>query len=180
MTVAQPLNAVVANSAPPTLPTGRLGQPIVPRVLVAGCHGGAGTTTLARLLGRTFSTFDVQFAGLTYPPNPNGAPLVLVTRNHVDGSRQATEMVNRLQRFQVIPLVVVVVADGPWPDPPITKVRLRMLEPLVPRIVRIPFVTQWRYHDTDVAPAGIPKKLLRPLADVANTVIAAITRRRPW
>ncbi len=169
--MVRPFTSVPVHSAPPA-------QPVLQRLTVAGCHGGAGTTTIARLLGRIFPTLDVQFAGLTHPPNPNGSPLLLVVRNHADGSRNATEMVNRLQRFRVAPLALVVVADGPWPDPPTTKVRLRMLETLVPRIVRFPFVTQWRYHDSDQRPP-LPKKVLRSLADIQEAVTAATSYRRP-
>src|SRR3954451_6060040 len=110
---AQPATA----AAPPT--ASMFGRP----VLVAGCHGGAGTTTLAQLVG----AYDIG----VWRPQPTPYPVVLVARGTVQGADRAAGCVRATLAAGVVPAAVVVVGDGPWPEPRLTRLRLHLLSGLV-------------------------------------------------
>jgi hypothetical protein len=123
-------------------------------VLVSGCHGGAGATTLAQLVG----AYDIG----VWRPQPTAYPVVLVARGTVQGATRATWSVRTSLAAGVMPAAVVIVADGPWPEPRLARLRLHLLSGLVPALVRLPFVTAWRYLDE---PARHPPARVRRALD---------------
>lgn len=132
-----------------------------PRTLVlAGCHGGAGTSTLARLMG------DAADSGLILP-RPPWLPLVLVTRGTPHGANRATWVLERARAAGIAPHALVVVSDGPWPEPRLATLRLRLLGGLVPVIVRLPYVARWRYVDDPVADP-VPRRVVRALDQIRS------------
>jgi hypothetical protein len=144
-------------AAPPT--SSLFGRP----VLVAGCHGGAGTTTLAQLVG----AYDVG----VWRPQRTPYPVVLVARGTVHGADRAAMSVRATLVAGVLPAAVVVVADGPWPEPRLTRLRLHLLSGLVPVMVRLPYVTAWRYLDEPVRypPTKVRRALDRLCAALQST-----------
>jgi hypothetical protein len=140
------------------------GAPPVDAVLL-GCHGGAGTSTLASLLG---TPWDLG----CYTPGMRGVetfgrPLVLVARDSAPAAARVTEAVTGLVGTGPAVACLVVVADGSGPEPREAAVRLRLLADRVGRIVRLPFVAGLRYADTgDVAQVRLPKKAERALAEI--------------
>ncbi|WP_131784468.1 hypothetical protein [Protofrankia symbiont of Coriaria ruscifolia] len=119
--------------------------PAQPLVVVAGCHGGAGATTVAVLLHPA-----IDIALVTdwprYAANPGfaGRPLVLVARGTVQAAALAGRMIAAARAAQVHPAGLVVVADGPLPEPRGVTQRLRLLAAHTP-VHRLPYVTRWRY-----------------------------------
>lgn len=147
--------------------TGVLEQPLTqrpshewlpdPAIVVAGCHGGAGTSTLARLLTGAID------AGVGVPAETR-YPIVLVARGTPHGGSRASEMLRDFQQHELQPSVLVVVGDGPWPEPPLSRSRFRLLSGLVPTVVRVRFVPRWRYLDaapTQAIPAKVDAALQR-------------------
>jgi type IV secretory pathway TraG/TraD family ATPase VirD4 len=95
-------------------------------VAVVGCHGGAGTSTVTRLL-RPTSAMDLalQRRGWeTYAAWWAAVPLVLVTRGTVRGAADATAAVAGAVGVGLRPTVLVVVGDGLMPEPPPARARL--------------------------------------------------------
>src|SRR3989440_1809880 len=83
-------------------------------VIVYGCHGGAGTTTLASHLGFADEAGRISPATLAAAA---ARAVVIVTRGTAAGSRLAVEAVAALRAAGAATVVVAVVADGPWPEP---------------------------------------------------------------
>lgn len=54
--------------------------------------------------------------------------------------------------------MLVVVGDGPWPEPAAARARLRMLAGRVGTVVRVPYVVRWRYVDDPLA-APLPRRV---------------------
>jgi len=125
-------------------------------VLVFGCHGGAGTTTLAAHLGLAHEAGDIGAA----PASAAGRAVVAVTRGTAAGSRLGVEAAKTLRASGASKVVVAVVADGPWPEPLAARARLRALAGHVP-VVRVPYITRWRFEDT---PSTVPAPYERALA----------------
>jgi hypothetical protein len=145
-----PPSAPAPPSAPPAvLSASMFGRP----VLVAGCHGGAGTTTLAQLVG----AYDV---GL-WQPRPTPYPVVTVARGTAQGAARAAWLIRTALAVRLVPVALVIVGDGPWPEPRLARLRLHMLNGQVPALVRLPYVPSWRYLDDPARHP--PKRMLRAL-----------------
>jgi hypothetical protein len=143
-------------------------------VLVAGCHGGAGTTTIARYLGArdggVLRTTPTELADRT--------PIVLVCRATAWGTAEADRCITALAytpgRAALTEVILIAVADGPWLEPVASKARLRVLSATV-RVVRVPYVTAWRFTET---PEPIPPRYAAALDTIAD-VLALIPRPLP-
>ena len=94
-------------------------------------------------------------------PQPTPYPVVLVARSTVQGADRAAGSVRATLAAGVVPAAVVVVGDGPWPEPRLTRLRLHLLSGLVPAVVRLPYVIAWRYLDEPVRypPAKVRRAL---------------------
>lgn len=120
-------------------------QPVPARLWVVGVHGGAGETTLARLIP------GARSAGRAWPRLPatsyTRTPVLLVARSHVAGleaaRRAATHWASgAVGDVDLLGLVIVADAPGRLPRP------LRDLAAHVagapPRTWRMPWVEAWR------------------------------------
>lgn len=131
-------------------------------MLVVGCAGGVGTTTVARLLGPTATD-----AG-THLPHADGRPLVLVARGTAAGTQAATRVLTASRPLEHYRPTLVVVADGPWPTPAQARARLRMLtDPTRIRVVvQLPYVPAWRDLDDPLTDTQVPAKVRRAVAEL--------------
>ncbi|WP_236542650.1 hypothetical protein [Spiractinospora alimapuensis] len=134
-------------------------------VVLLGCHGGAGTTTLKTMLD---TPWDLgAFAPERSDIGTYGRPLVLATRNTASASARATEAVTSLTTNGVAVAVLVVVADGAGHEPAEASTRFRMLEERVGGLVRFPFVSGLRYVDIDdTLSVALPRKAQRALVEI--------------
>ncbi|MYV64291.1 hypothetical protein GTW37_39450 [Streptomyces sp. SID4931] len=121
---------------------------LVASVAVVGCHGGAGTTTVTRMLAPAAHETPLQQIATRYEP------LVLVAKGTAYGLKHATEVMNHCRHnmrygFLSAPPVLVIVADSVQPDPPTVKARIRLLQDDVRggSVVRLPYVPAWRDVD---------------------------------
>lgn len=117
-------------------------------------HGGAGSTTLTRLLGGV----DL---GCRWPDAALGEParVMLVARTNAEGMRAAGRALNALREgrhpagMRLVGLVLVADAPGRLPLPLARRIRvLRSIAPLH----RVPWMPGWRLG---VQPKRVPKEL---------------------
>lgn len=123
-----------------------------------GCHGGAGTSTLAVLLpgAADLGTFDQR----TFDSLQVERPLVLVARDTVPASMRLTETVNLLSLLGRPIAGLVLMAEAPGRVPPHTRSRLRLLQHRVPTVLRIPYVPQFRFLDlAGASRVKLPRKI---------------------
>ncbi|ASW57396.1 hypothetical protein CIK06_03400 [Plantactinospora sp. KBS50] len=119
-------------------------------------HGGAGTTTLATVLGG----LD---AGCRWPEPADGEParVLLVARTHAAGMRAASRALNAMREGRHPPgmrlVALVLVADAPGRLPIALHSRVRVLRSVAP-VCRIPWIAEWRSGRTARA---IPRQLVR-------------------
>ncbi len=142
--------------------------------VLLGCHGGAGTSTLAALLGTPWDLGG--YTPQTRQVETFGRPLLLVTRDSAPASARTVEAVTGLSGSGAAISCLVIVADGSGPEPREATVRFRLVEDRVERIVRFPFVAGLRYADTaDADKVRLPRKAERALAEIR----AACREREP-
>jgi hypothetical protein len=138
-------------------------------IVLAGAHGGAGTSTLAVLLA---PAWDMGVAGmLAGGLRPGSRPLVLVARNTVPAAGRAVTAVTAAAAAGVPVAVLAVVGDG-LPEPAEAGYRFRVLEGRVGAVVRVPFVPALRA-------AGDPRQVRLPRrAQLALAEIRALARQQ--
>jgi hypothetical protein len=124
---------------------------------VAGCHGGAGASTLSVLCEPAVDLGVVRDWQRFDPGLPADMPLLLVTRGTAQGALAAVDAVAAASRIRPV-RGVVVVGDGPYPEPREARARLSLLAGRVASLVRLPYVAAWRYcdePDRHRLPAGV-------------------------
>ena len=128
-----------------------------------GAHGGAGASTLARVLGGS----DL---GCAWPDPSRGEParVMLVARTHAEGMRAASRALNALREgrhpagMELVALVLV--ADAPGRLPLVLANRVRILRSAAP-VRRLPWIPAWRLGKET---RKLPKELFR-LGALAGT-----------
>jgi hypothetical protein len=138
-------------------------------VVVAGAHGGAGTTTLAVLLGAAWDLGPILDPDPAYPPvQAHGRPLVVVCRNTVSAARHATRAVTALHGCGEQIRALAIVSDGAGGEPTDATARFALLQGRLGGTVRIPFVPALRLVDdpTSVALPAKARKALMQLHDL--------------
>lgn len=127
-------------------------------IVVYGCHGGAGTSTLKTLMGA--SAWDIgAYRQVRTEIGTYGRPLAMVCRNSVNGSSRAVDAISFVNGLGIRPAVLVVISEGTGPEPREAAMRFRLAEPSVGGVVRFPYFAGLRY--VDAAQAGevdLPKK----------------------
>ncbi|WP_381798887.1 DUF6668 family protein [Streptomyces niveus] len=132
------------------------------RVAWVNAHGGAGASTLARVLGGA----DLR---LRWPEPARGEPggVLLVARTHAGGMRAASQALNALRTGEhpagVHLIAVVLVADAPGRLPRQLGRRVRVLRSAA-EVHRVPWVPAWRLGE-EVDP--LPKEV-RALAELTS------------
>jgi hypothetical protein len=129
-------------------------------------------STLAALLQPAFDVGVVR--DWSAFGNPQQHPLGVVTGWTVSAAGQAVAQVAAAVRAGMPPRVLIAVEDG-WPQPKAARVRFRLLETQVGRVVHIPFVRAWRYVDQP-DPAAVPRPVLRALDEVRAAVYGPVRR----
>ncbi|WP_051468737.1 hypothetical protein [Actinomadura oligospora] len=142
-----------------------------------GAHGGAGTTTLAVLLGGALDLGTTE-----HIPEVDDTPMVLVTRNTVPGSRRAVTARHYLGRVGHQVRVLAIVDDG-FGEPQDAASRFALLAPQVAGVVRVPFMPALRLA-TDPRRIAVSSKVRRALdrilalaAQPAGSVVPAARER---
>jgi hypothetical protein len=131
-------------------------------IVLAGAHGGAGTSTLAVLLA---PAWDMGTAGmLAGSQRPGWGPLVLVASNTVPAAGRAVTAVTAAAAAGVPVAVLAVVGDG-LPEPAEARYRFRVLEGRVGAVVRIPFVPAFRAAG-DPRQVRLPHRARQALAEI--------------
>jgi hypothetical protein len=151
-------------TAPPrpggTVPPRRL----LPELVVAGAHGGAGTSTLAALLAPAWDMGVIQAAAPAGGLRPGGRPVVLVTRNTVAAAGRAVTAVTAVTRTGLPVAVLAVISDG-LPEPAEARYRFRVLEGRVGAVVRVPFAAALRAAGSPLQ-VSLPRRARRALAQI--------------
>lgn len=139
-----------------------------------GAHGGAGTSTLAGLLG---SCWDM--GALRHRPDSRypavvtyGRPLIVVCRNTVAAAERATAAVMEVAHPGGQVAALAIVADGAGREPREAAARFRLLESRVGRVVRVPFVMALRLVD-DPATVPLPRRMEQAIEQLRALAIAA-------
>ncbi|MBQ1162554.1 hypothetical protein KBZ21_31540 [Streptomyces sp. A73] len=136
-----------------------------------GAHGGAGTSTLAEMVGG-------RDLGRRWPDPSQGEPgrVLLVARTHGSGLRAASRALEALHSGEhpagVDLLAVVLVADAPGRLPFHLAQRVRVLRS-VADVHRVPWVPGWRGEKR----TGPVPRTIRTLAELAGTQLAHSKKR---
>jgi len=151
-------------TAPPR-PGGRVppGRPPLPEIVVAGAHGGAGTSTLAALLAPAWDMGVIQAAAPARGLRSGGRPVVLVARNTVPAAGRAVIAVTEVAGTGLPVAVLAVIGDG-LPEPAEARYRFRVLDGRVP-VVRVPFVAAFRAAGSPLQ-VGLPRRARQALAQI--------------
>lgn len=158
-----------------TVPAGNGAWP-AGEIVVAGAHGGAGTSTLAMWLQPALNAGVVRHPGRNGAPfRSGGRPLVLVARNTVPAAGRATEAVNTLIWQGASVDVLAVISDG-LPEPAEASYRFGVLAGRVAVIVRVPFVASLRVAASP-AGVGLPRKAQRALDEIRAAVLGRSAAR---
>lgn len=143
----------------------RPGQQHQPAELVlAGAHGGAGTSTLAVLLRPAWDMGVLRRPSPGSVLRPGGRPVVLVSRNTVAASGRAVAAAAALTRTGTRVAVLVVVSDG-LPEPAAARYRFRVLEGRVGAVVRMPFIPAFRLAGSPLK-VDLPRRARQALATI--------------
>lgn len=139
-----------------------------------GAHGGAGTSTLARLLGACWDMGALRHridprrpAVITY-----GRPLIVVCHNTVSAAERATAAVMAVAHpgGQVAGLAIV--ADGAGREPREATARFRLLESRIARVVRVPFLPALRLVD-DPATVPLPRRMQQAIGQLRALAVSS-------
>ncbi|MBX7265053.1 hypothetical protein KIF24_02590 [Micromonospora sp. Llam7] len=134
-----------------------------------GAHGGAGATTLTRLLGGT----DI---GCRWPDPALAEPaqVMVVGRTNLEGLRAVSRALHAMREGRhpagMRLLGVVLIADAPGRLPPPLLGRIRLLRSIAP-VHRLPWIPSYRVGGEPKRPPGQLSRL--------STVISPERRRQP-
>lgn len=132
---------------------------------VAGCHGGAGASTLAALRPGWVST-----QGAWPSAGSDAAPVVLVARTHLKGLEAAQAALHQWASGATGThrelLGLVLVADAPSRLPKPLRDLCEVIVGGAPRHWVLPWVEQWRYLTP--TPEDLPRSTRRLVGDLAT------------
>ncbi|MFV2099670.1 DUF6668 family protein [Micromonospora sp. LOL_024] len=134
-----------------------------------GAHGGAGATTLARLLGGS----DI---GCRWPDPALAEPaqVMVVGRTNLDGLRAVSRALNAMREgrhpVDMRLIGVVLIADVPGRLPQPLLARIRLLRSISP-VYRIPWIPQFRV-------GAEPKQRPRQLSRLSSVIDRHVGSRR--
>jgi hypothetical protein len=133
-------------------------------IVLAGAHGGAGTSTLAALLRPAWDMGAIRATARGGTLRPCGRPVVLVTRNTVAAAGRAVAATTAITGPAMRVAVLVVVSDG-LPEPTEARYRFRVLESRVGAVVRMPFVPAFRLAGSPLQ-VDLPCRARQALAEI--------------
>lgn len=140
--------------------------------VVVGAHGGAGTSTVRAFLPDP--AYDVgclrQPDGVFQEVETFGRPLILVARATVLGARAAAEAARELAEQGHTVACLALVSDGAGAEPLDVKIRMRLLEPRVHALVRVPFVAELRSVEQPHQVLPLPRRAQYAMAAIVAAV----------
>jgi hypothetical protein len=136
----------------------------LPELVVAGAHGGAGTSTLAVLLAPAWDMGVIQPAAPAGGLRPGGRPVVLVARNTVAAAGRAVTAVTAVTGTGLPVAVLAVISDG-LPEPAEARYRFRVLDGRVGAVVRVPFTAAFRAAGSPLQ-VSLPRRTRQALAQI--------------
>jgi hypothetical protein len=145
-------------------------------IVLAGAHGGAGTSTLAVLLAPAWDMGAVSgtaSGGL----RPGGPPVVLAARNTVAAAGRAAAAASVIAGGGARVAVLVVVSDG-LPEPAEARYRFRVLEGRTGAVVRMPFVPAFRVA-AGPSRVDLPRRARQALAEIRALAYEQVPRQAP-
>ena len=129
-----------------------------------GAHGGAGETTMSRLLPGTMASGHRW----PIPPPPVPTPIVLVARTHASGlraaQRAATEWASGIVNGISV-LGLVLIADAPGRLPRVLDDFADVVGGGVPRVWEIPWIEEWRRGE-EPNPENTPDEVFEVLESI--------------
>jgi len=145
-------------------------------VVVAGAHGGAGTSTLAALLPAAWDMGSIQpLLELDRSPlRAKGRPVVLAARNTAVAAKNATAAIGALHGWDEQVSALAIVSDG-GPETREASARFALLEARVGGVVRVPHVRALRLVE-DPCVVALPGKARQAL-DKLRRLVAPSGRR---
>ena len=164
-----------AAPAPPGVagPPGRGGE-----LVLAGAHGGAGTSTLAVLLWPAWDLGAARRGAAGYPLiRAGGRPVVLVARGTPAGAGRAVSVANAVIGNGGRIAVLAVVSDG-LPETAEARYRFRLLQARTGSLVRVPFVAALRLGG-EPRQVELPRRARRALAEIRAQALRPDTRPAP-
>jgi len=138
-------------------------RPPLPEIVVAGAHGGAGTSTLAALLAPAWDMGVIRPATPAGGLRPGGRPVVLVARNTAEAAGRAVIAVTAITGTGLRVAVLAVVSDG-LPEPAEARYRFRVLDGRVP-VIRVPFAAAFRAAGSPLQ-VSLPRRARQALAQI--------------
>ena len=159
---------------------------------VVAAHGGAGATTLATHLAAQLQAAveepQLDEAGrlVGAGERANGqrqlaswgqVPAVVVASGTAYGTKRAVARSGELRTRYGVPVVVAVVADGPLPEPIAVRARLRALGSEVEAVIRVPYVSRWRFED---GPSEIPDRYRAAVAEIVAVLQQSAPDQPAW
>ena len=139
------------------------GRPPLPQIVVAGAHGGAGTSTLAALLAPAWDMGVIQPGAPAAGLRPGGRPVVLAARSTVAAAGRAVTAVTAVTATGLPVAALAVISDG-LPEPAEARYRFRLLQGRIP-VVRVPFVAAFRAAASPLQ-VDLPPRARRALAEI--------------
>ncbi|WP_131738855.1 hypothetical protein [Actinomadura roseirufa] len=135
-------------------------------VVIAGAHGGAGTSTLAALLP---AAWDVGSLKPLLKPGRSrlraqGRPMVLAVRNTAPAATFATAAISALCDWEETVAALAIVSDG-GPESRDATARFALLESRVGGVVRVPHVRGLRLAE-DPAEVVLPARAAQALEEL--------------
>ncbi|MFA1546109.1 hypothetical protein [Actinomadura chokoriensis] len=139
-------------------------------VVVAGAHGGAGTSTLAALLPAAWDMGSIgQLLDLGQAPlQAKGRPVLLAARNTAVAATHATAAIGALHEWGERVTVLAIVSDG-GPESRDATARYGLLTARVGGVVRVPHVRTLRLVE-DPSTVALPGKAHQALAEIRRLV----------
>lgn len=147
-------------------------------MVVAGAHGGAGTSTLAALLPAAWdmgSIAPLLQLGRS-PLRAKGRPVVLVVRNTAVAAKDATAAIGALLDCDEHVAALAIVSDG-GPESRDAAARFALLRGRVGGVVRVPHVRALRLVE-DPRVVVLPGKARQALDEVRRLVGGAAGKGR--
>jgi hypothetical protein len=162
--------------------------PALTGILIAGAHGGAGTSTLAALLRAEIGACrpEARIPVRDLPALPDGdprriaagtalpgrvtGPLILALRGTADGARRAVIAVTALGYLGIRPAALALVADGAGPLPKAAASRLDLIGDRAGPVIGIPFAAELR-AGAEPGSGRMPARLLRAVAGLAELAV---------
>jgi hypothetical protein len=150
-------------TAPPRHGGAPPGHPPIAEIVVAGAHGGAGTSTLAALLAPAWDMGVILPSAPAGGLRPGGRPVVLAARGTVAAAGQAVTAVTAITATGLPVAALAVISDG-LPEPAEARYRFRLLGGRVP-VIRIPFVAAFRVAGSPLQ-VDLPRRARQALAEI--------------